>query len=465
MLEHEALHAAPARTLAQRGTGRPVGHRHLGRQGPRRPVRQGRPGGETRLTCLTRLTRRTREIRHPRQTGRRPQGAKALAPQLLRQGAQVHAVLLQQVIGHEAHRRLRQDPFCQLLAGDALLQQGEGGGLVLPRQPGQHLAVQHRAFRQPTQRGLNLGKALGHQFLAARPDPHLAGTAHHLGADAVVLPLHQPVGHRAQGGVRRCLRQRVRQEEGVGVAGVQRGRPVLRHQGLEALCAGRVPRVGVAHHALGHGLGVDTAALGQRALHQQLADPDAKAAADQFHQQESALGVQLVEGGAQARCLLLRAQPLQRQQALLHPMGQARVAAAGRGRQHMGDGFGQVAHGLVALVEQPVVDAGHGAGRLAQQRRGHHLARLAAGQEVHGPGRVLGRRLGEVVHHGRHLGRGGRAGVQLLEQVGKAAHGRMMPGRCAERARCATRGLRRGLRGPGRPLGPARFPASPGSPG
>ena len=372
--------------------------------------------------------------------------------------------MLQQVVGHEAQRRLRQHLLGQQLAGDALLQQGEGRGLVLPRQPGQHLAVQHGALGQRAQRGFELGEALGHQFLPTRPDPHLAGAAHHLGADAVVLPLHQPVGHRAQGGVGRRLRQRVRQEEGVGMAGVQRHRPVLRHQGLEALRAGRVLRVGIAHHPLGHGLGVDPGALGQRALHQQLADPHAEAAPDQFHQQESTLRVQFVEGRAQARCLLLRALPLQGQQALLHPMGQARFAAAGCGRQHMGDGLGQVAHGLVALVEQPVVDAGHGAGRLAQQRRGHHLARLATSQEIHGPGRVFGRRLGEVVHHGRHLGRGGRAGIQQLEQVGKAAHGRMMPGRCAGRGRCATRGPGRCPRGPLRPLGPARLRASPASP-
>jgi hypothetical protein len=50
-------------------------------------------------------------------------------------------------------------------------------------------------------------------------------------------------------------------------------------------------------------------------------------------------------------------------------------------RQDVGDGFGQVAHGVVALVEQPFVQAGILHRVLAQQLGRHRLARLAAGRK------------------------------------------------------------------------------------
>ena len=111
------------------------------------------------------------------------------------------------------------------------------------------------------------------------------------------------------------------------------------------------------------------ARFGERALHQQLADADAKAAADQLGEQE-APGVSSSSQYGATRCgLLLGRQAAQRQQALLDPLGQAEVARARRRRQHVRDGLGEVADRLVALVEQPVGDAGALAGDRAQQRR------------------------------------------------------------------------------------------------
>jgi hypothetical protein len=94
---------------------------------------------------------------------------------------------------------------------------------------------------------------------------------------------------------------------------------------------------------------------GQRALHQQLAHADAEAAGDELEvDKKRLLRVQLAPVAAQALAPPLRGQAPQRQQALLHPFGQAQIRRHTGLRQHQGDGFGQVAHGLVALFEQPV---------------------------------------------------------------------------------------------------------------
>ncbi len=136
-------------------------------------------------------------------------------------------------------------------------------------------------------------------------------------------------------------------------------------------------------------------------------------------------GVELPPPAAQRLGLHRRRLAAQRQQALLDPFGQAGVAACGvvvRQRQHVRDGLGQIAHRLVAGLEQPVVDGGGVARGAAQHRGGHGLARLAAGQEVRGP-RGVGRRRGrEVALHRVDLVRGRRAGVELLEQRGEGLH-------------------------------------------
>ena len=90
--------------------------------------------------------------------------------------------------------------------------------------------------------------------------------------------------------------------------------------------------------------------------------------------------------------------------------------------QHQGDGFGQVAHGLVAFFEQPLGQA-RGLQRQRAQRCGaDEPGRLAAGQEVHRPGRVGVGHLAQVAQQRGHLGVGGPARVELGEQRTEALH-------------------------------------------
>ena len=126
-----------------------------------------------------------------------------------------------------------------------------------------------------------------------------------------------------------------------------------------ALGARRRAAVGVAHQALRDELGVDAGAFGERALDQQLADADAKAAADQLVEQEAPRRCRARPSTAATRArLLVGVEAAQRQQALLDPLGEADVAGPLGRRQHVRDRLGEVADRLVALVEQPVVDAG-----------------------------------------------------------------------------------------------------------
>ncbi len=310
--------------------------------------------------------------------------------------------------------------FVSVLAADALLQLLERRRRAVL--PDEDLAVEHRAFGQALGQRHHFRKAVGHQFLAARPDPAAALAPQHLGTDAVVLPFDQPAAQIAQ-----PLRQRrgilgpgVRQEEGVRLTRVGLG--LRRMQRVEACGRGQRLGVGVAHQPLRHHLGIDIEGLGQCALHQQLADADTKATADQLGQQEAARCVELAPPCGQRVGLRVARLAAQRQQPLLEPLRQAQVArVVGRG-QHMGDGFGQVAHGLVALLEQPVGQAGLAAGGGAQQRRRHRLARLAAGQEVHRPGGIGGVGSLEVLAQRRHLVERGGAGVECGVQRRETLH-------------------------------------------
>ena len=115
------------------------------------------------------------------------------------------------------------------------------------------------------------------------------------------------------------------------------------------------------------------------------------------------------------------ARPRSGQQALLDPLGQAEVALVRRRRQHVRDGLGEIADRLVAGVEQPVVDAGAAAGDRPQHAARHDLARLAAGEKVHRPGRVARRGVGEVALQRIDLGKRGGARVELGEERGRSA--------------------------------------------
>ena len=370
-----------------------------------------------------------------------------LAAFALRQRPQVGAAVFQQVVGDEAHRRVGQQLLAHRLAADALLQHLEARRRVAAGQPDQQLTVQHRAIRQGLGQGHDFGETVSHKFLTARPDPHLPAALDHLRADAVVLPLHQPIGHRPQHALKdsaRCLRfglQCVRKKERVGLAGrtaVTAGRGQQRGKPRRA---GGGAGVRPAHQALRQQLGVQAGLLRQGALHQQLAHAHAQPTADELDEQESACSVQPRPVAGQPLRLLWRRQAAQRQQPVLHPHGQAdgffaSVFFAPRRRQHQRDGFSQVANGLVTLVKQPVVHPRQLAGRVAQDGCRHQLARLAASQEVQRPGGVFGQRTLKIMHKGCNLVASGGAGVQRVVEVGKGLHRGMMPRRRGRLVRC-----------------------------
>ena len=117
-------------------------------------------------------------------------------------------------------------------------------------------------------------------------------------ADAVVLPLDDPVLPARRAGSRTRSSGASSwwaRKNGYGWP-TSSGPTLARSRSAQrsAPALGVDPAVGVAHHALRDALGVDARVLGERALHQQLADADAKAAADQLGQQEAARRVELV---------------------------------------------------------------------------------------------------------------------------------------------------------------------------
>jgi hypothetical protein len=165
VLQHEAFDAALARLCAQRGIGRPVAGVHERRQ-------------------------RDAAVLQARFQSR--------AALMLRQRAQIDALVFEQVISDEAHRRVGEQLFAEHLAVQALLQQRERGRLFGALLPDEQLTVEHGAVGQRCQRRQRIGKSFTDQFLAARPQPHAAGALDCLCADAVVLPFDHPIAARAE---------------------------------------------------------------------------------------------------------------------------------------------------------------------------------------------------------------------------------------------------------------------------
>ena len=310
------------------------------------------------------------------------------------------------------------------------------------------------------------GKALGDQLFAARPDPDLAGALDHLAADAVVLPFHQPVGRPG-----RAATRTPRAARPAGAPGRRdRAGPGPAAPAPPSCCAisawkrsarGHDLAVGVAHHALRHPLGVDAGMRGQRALHQQLADADPEAAADQLGQQEAALRVELVASTTSMRGATCSARLRPRSGSSRSSTQSARPTSLGS----------LVAAAAPARWSRPGRPPPGSTRRTASRRcrrprrpaarssaSRHHLPRLAAGQEVHRPGRVGGRRLREVALQRLDLGVGRGGGVELGEQVREALHGV-----AARLPRPPPPRRRRTRSRTPRPAGPAR-PASAPSP-
>ena len=195
------------------------------------------------------------------------------------------------------------------------------------------------------------------------------------------------------------------------------------NEALEVRRCRRHAAIGVTHHALCHHFRVEPGVFGQGAGDQEFRYAHPEAAADQLGQQKAALPVEHAPVAEKARFDLGRPQAAQRQQPLLDPFGQAgRIITLTRG-QHMRNGFRQVAHSLVAFLEQPIRQAGGARGDLAQQARLHRLARLSAGQEIHGPGGVGSIRIGEIRLQRADLGVGGGLRVEFGIEAGEANQG------------------------------------------
>ena len=118
---------------------------------------------------------------------------------------------------------------------------------------------------------------------------------------------------------------------------------------------------------LRHPLGVDAGALGERALHQQLADADAEAAADQLVEEE-APGVSSSSQYEATRAACSSGDRPRSGSSRSSTHSARPRSLSRRRRQHVGDGLGEVADRLVAGVEQPGVDAGALAGERRSKR-------------------------------------------------------------------------------------------------
>jgi hypothetical protein len=230
-----------------------------------------------------------------------------------RSGPHVNAVTLEDVVDDECDRHGAHDLRELLLAPDALLQGSEGHRPVV--REGDDFAVQHGAVRQVRRRRGDLGKPPRDEFFAARPEPRLAPAAHELRANAVPLPLDQPVLPIAER-LRRALEWR-RQEKrvrlrGIGLSGVRgddgreplrRRRPVPHEPRRDSRCFGaRRER--------------------QRPHHQRLRDADPELAGQQLVEEEPFGARQAQPPRCDHRPLSVDRHFLKRHQAVFDPRGE-----------------------------------------------------------------------------------------------------------------------------------------------
>ncbi len=299
------------------------------------------------------------------QVGRSDELFQPFPPPAERLPAHVPAAQFQQVVDHEGHGNIGEQLLPNGLAPDAALQLGERQGLTVL--PGQDLAIEHGSLRQAFHEGLELGVLVGDQLLAAAPDVVPVPAHDHLPADAVPLVLGLPVRRVAQG--KQLLQARagsgpfraidaVGQVEGVGTGIVVGGRG-LQDQFLE----GGGVRAPVAHQAVGQDIFRDAGGLAEP-LHQDLlADADAEAAGEHLIEDEERHALQPGPRGLHAAGLFLFLQSAQGFH-LLNPGGKGLFHRYFQ-RGDVRDGLGEIAHHVVAGLEQPVGDAGHLGGPLA----------------------------------------------------------------------------------------------------
>ena len=297
----------------------------------------------------------------------------------------VDAFVLEQVVGHE-HDRDRADHLRDLLlAADALLQCGEGQRPFVAE--GEDLAVEHGAVGQPRRRGGDLGEAVRDQLLAARPE--MDGVGRGARAARGCRPTStRPASPSTRSERLDRLLERRGEEERIGPRAVVVG-VLVREQGREP----RRRRRPFAHQARRDRRRRQPRGLRQRADDQRLRDADAQFAGQDLEQHEALQAIEPRPPAADACLLRGRIEFAQRKDPLLDPRGRATCVRRGRDRhliEHERRGLGAVADDRIALVEQPLVEAG-GRERPRPDCGGRNQPlQPAAGQEEHRPRRIRG---------------------------------------------------------------------------
>ena len=223
---------------------------------------------------------------------------------------------------------------------------------------------------------------------------------------------------------------RLREIKGIGLPRVERLRlrlPHLADQRLEISSRRNAPRLRIADQPLRHAALVDARDFGQCLHHLQPRHADPQFSGDQLEEGETLVGRQFANPLPESRVPLFLRRRGKRQQPLAHPDVErnlfAALALGQKQRQHLG----QVADRAIALGAQPVRVARALDGQAPKKARRRGLARLAAAQEIDGPGRArpllrLSLGGGEKLHHRRLLGAGRGAGIEAPIERRKGPH-------------------------------------------
>ena len=239
--------------------------------------------------------------------------------------------------------------------------------------------------------------------------------ADQLRADAVPFPFDLPLGRVAE--VRDIAFQRIGEAERVGPADI--GVAGVGGDQLAPEFGGGLP---LSHQAMRHDLGAMPLASARARTTRLCETPTRNSPVISLFQTKRWRFVQLAPGLDEPAAARLVVGLAQGQQALFDPVVQRQRAGGGGRRQEQRDGFGEVADGVVALVEQPVRDAGLFDGPLRELARFQEALGTAADQEVDGPGGVLGLGGGEVALEGLDLVVGLGGLVERGVEFGEGLH-------------------------------------------
>ncbi len=218
-----------------------------------------------------------------------------MPPLTQRQTADVHIVLLEQIVCEKPDRHAAENRRCQLLAPDALLQVGEWTDRAVL--PCHQFSIEHHAIGQGCGGSDDFRKSRGDQVLAARPDKTFALAPDELAAYAVPLPFGEPRGALAESG--RAVIERRGEVERVGRRGIRVGR-LCGSQRFPELRAGTP----LAHHPSRNIRPRDIQHFGERTHDEQLRYTDTQLTGQKLVEQE-AFAVRQRAPPVEDGCLLL----------------------------------------------------------------------------------------------------------------------------------------------------------------